>query len=126
MDSKPNPYALAAPLLVASAVLFFLGTGLLPLWACTWLAAIPVLWLAPRVSGRYAFFVGAAAYGLGGLNEWSYSRQVVPTWLVASLLLMGACLFGLGVLLFRSRILRNKVWQGVVAFPAFWVIAEYL
>src|SRR5206468_1674515 len=87
---------------------------------------IPVLWLAPRVSGRYAFFVAAAAYALGGLNEWSYSRQILPTWLVALLLSFGACLFGLGVLLFRSRIARHKVWQAALIFPAFWVTVEYL
>jgi len=126
MDSKLSPYVLAAPCLAISAALFFLGTGLAPLWPCTWLAAVPVLWLAPRVSGRYAFFVAAAAYALGGLNEWSYSRQVLPTWLVASLLFFGACLFGLGVLLFRSRIACHKVWQAALIFPAFWVTVEYL
>lgn len=126
MDSKLNPYILAAPCLAISAAFFFLGTGLTPLWPCTWLAAIPVLWLAPRVSGRYAFFVGAAAYALGGLNEWGYSRQILPTWLVALLLLFAACLFGLGVLLFRGRVARHKVWQAVFIFPAFLVIADYL
>ena len=126
MDSKLNPYILAAPCLAASATLFFLGTGLAPLWLCTWLAAIPVLWLAPRVSSGHAFFLGTAAYAIGGLNEWSYSRQVLPTWLVACLLLMGACLFGLAVLLFRQQIMRGRIWRAVLIFPAFWVFIEYL
>jgi apolipoprotein N-acyltransferase len=126
MDSKPDSYAVAAPCLAISATLFFLGTGLNPLWICSWIAAVPVLWLAPRVSGRYAFFVSAAAYALGGLNEWSYSSQILPIWLVASLLLFGACLFGLGVLLFRGCIVRHKIWQAVLILPAFWVVAEYL
>jgi apolipoprotein N-acyltransferase len=104
MGSKADCCSLAAPCLALSAALLFLGTGLTPLWPLTWLAAIPALWLAPRVSGRHAFFVGAAAYALGGLNEWSYSRQVLPVWLVASLLLAQACLFGAGVLLFRGRL----------------------
>ena len=43
MDSKPNASYLAAPCLAISAALFFLGTGLTPLWPLTWLAAIPNL-----------------------------------------------------------------------------------
>ncbi len=126
MDSKHNHYALAAPFLAISVALFFLGTGLTPMWPCTWLAAIPPLWLASRVSARQAFFVGVAAHALGGLNEWSYSRQVLPTWLVAALLVFAACLFGLGVVLFRGCILRGKIWQAVSVLPAFLVTVDYL
>jgi apolipoprotein N-acyltransferase len=126
MDSKLNPYAVAAPCLAISATMFFLGTGLNPLWICTWLAAIPALWLAPRVSKGYAFFVAASAYALGGLNLWSYSRQVLPTVIVISLLLFGACLFGLAVLLFRGRMLHRKIWQAVLILPSFWVVVDYL
>lgn len=126
MDSKLNPYVLTAPCLVASAALFFFGTGLTPIWQCTWLAPIPLLWLSPRVSGRHAFFLSISAYALGGLNEWNYSNQVLPTWSVASRLLLGACLFGIGTFLFRRNIIRKKIWQGVLIFPAFWVIVEYL
>ena len=126
MDSKPDYSSLAAPCLAISAALFFLGTGLGPIWSCTWLAAIPVLYVASRVSAKQAFFIGAAAYALGGLNEWSYSRTVLPTWLVVLLLLFAACLFGLGVLLFRGRILPGKIWLAALVFPAFWVTVEYL
>jgi apolipoprotein N-acyltransferase len=112
--------------LTSSAVLFFLGTGLSPLWALTWLAPIPVLWIAPRVSGGEAFFIAVAAYALGGLNEWSYSRTVLPTWLVASILLAVACVFGGTVSFFRSRIRRGKLWQAVLIVPSFWVAVEYI
>jgi len=125
-NSKPNDATLAAPCLAVSAALFFLGTGLTPVWACTWLAAIPVLWIAPRVSGRQAFFIATAAYALGGLNEWSYSRTVLPTWLVAAILLSASCVFGAGVLLFRRQMLRGRLWQAALIFPAFWVTLEYL
>ena len=126
MDSELNSHVFAAPCLAISMVLFFLGSGLAPIWLCTWLASVPVLWFAPQVSARHAFFVSATAYSLGGLNEWSYSRLVLPTWLVTSLLLFGGCLFGLGVLLFRGRIMRRKIWQAVFIFPAFWAIVTYL
>src|SRR6516162_7271741 len=82
MDSRRSHSNLAALCVAISAALFFLGSGLAPIWECTWLAAIPVLWISSRVSGKQAFFLGAAAYALGGLNEWSYARQVLPTWLL--------------------------------------------
>ena len=125
MDSKPNVTFLAAPCLAISAALFFLGTGLTPLWPLTWLAAIPLLWIAMRTSAGQAFFIAAAAYGLGQLNEWSYSRRVLPTFVVASVLLAAACVFALGVLLFRSCIVRRKLWQAALIFPAFWVTVEF-
>jgi apolipoprotein N-acyltransferase len=126
MVSRPSGNLLIALCLSLSALLFFLGTGLSPLWPLTWLAPIPVLWIAPRVSAGEAFFVAVAAYALGGLNEWSYSRTVIPTWLVALILLFVACVFGLAVLFFRSRILRGKLWQGALIVPAFWVAVAYI
>jgi apolipoprotein N-acyltransferase len=126
MDSKANDAFLAAPCLAAAAALFFLGTGLAPMWALTWLAAIPVLWIAPRVTAGQAFFVAMAAFALGGLNEWSYSRTVLPTWLVASILLFSGCVFGIGVVLFRDAVSRGKLWQAALVFPAYWVTFEFV
>jgi apolipoprotein N-acyltransferase len=125
MDSKANNAFLAAPCLAVAAALFFLGTGLAPVWAFTWIAAIPVLWIATRVTAGQAFFVALAAFALGGLNEWSYSRTVLPTWLVASILLFSGCVFGVGVLLFRNGVLRGKLWQAALILPAFWVSFEF-
>jgi apolipoprotein N-acyltransferase len=126
MVSRPSSNFLIALCLTLSAVLFFLGTGLSPLWALTWLAPIPVLWVAPRVSGGEAFFIAVAAYALGGLNEWSYSRSVLPTWLVASILVFISCVFACAVLLFRGRIRRGQVWQAALIVPLFWVAIEYI
>ncbi|HTZ49450.1 MAG TPA: nitrilase-related carbon-nitrogen hydrolase [Verrucomicrobiae bacterium] len=125
MGSKPNVTFLVAPCLAVSAALFFLGTGLAPLWPLAWLAPIPVLWASSRLTARQAFFVAAAAYALGGLNEWSYARSVLATWIVASILVFSACMFAVGVLLFRVAIVRGKIWQAALAFPAFWVSVEF-
>ena len=100
--------------------MFFLGTGLAPLWPLIWLAPIPLLWVAPRLSARWAFGVAAAAYALGGLNEWSYSRTVLPTYIVILILVLSACLFALGVTLFRMGVVRGKLWLAVLVFPAYW------
>jgi apolipoprotein N-acyltransferase len=126
MASKPNSDFLTAPCLALSAALFFLGTGLAPIWPLTWLAAIPVLWIAPRISATQAFFVASAAYALGGLNGWSYSRAVLPTWLVALFLVTTSCVFGAAVLLFRASVLRKKPWQAALVFPTFWVTIEFV
>ncbi|HYK36926.1 apolipoprotein N-acyltransferase [Alloacidobacterium sp.] len=126
MASKLSSSAVVAFCLALSAALFFLGTGLAPVWILTWLAAMPVLYVSSRVSAAEAFFIAAAAYALGGLNEWSYTRTVLPTWLVAFILLSTACVFGIAVLLFRSRVLRGKLWQAALIAPAFWVAAEYI
>jgi apolipoprotein N-acyltransferase len=126
MDSKPNNAFLAAPALAITAALFFLGTGLAPVWAFTWLAAIPVLWISSRLSASQAFFVAVAAYALGGLNEWSYSRTVIPTGIVVSILLFLSCMFAASVLLFRYAMTRGKLWQAVLIFPAFWVTMEFV
>jgi apolipoprotein N-acyltransferase len=125
MDSKPDNKFVAAPCMAISAVLFFLGTGLAPLWPLTWLAPIPLLWVSSRLSRRQAFFVAAAAYALGGLNEWSYARSVLATWIVAFILLLSACLFAAGVLLFRIAAVRGKIWQAALVFPGFWASIEF-
>ncbi|MGC1907970.1 MAG: nitrilase-related carbon-nitrogen hydrolase [Candidatus Acidiferrum sp.] len=125
MDSKPNIAFAAAPCLAVAAALFFLGTGLAPLWPLTWLAPVPVLWTASRLSASQAFFVAAAAYSLGFLNEWSYLRTVLSTSFVISLLVLGGCLFAVGVVLFRTGVVRGKLWLAVLVFPAFWASVEF-
>lgn len=125
MDSKPNNTFMAAPCLAVAAALFFLGTGLAPFWPLIWLAPIPVLWAASRLSARQAFFVAAAAYALGFLNEWSYLRMVLPTSIVVLFLLVSAFLFAAGVLLFRMGVVRGKIWQAALVFPAYWASIEF-
>jgi apolipoprotein N-acyltransferase len=125
MDSKPRNPFVAAPCLAISAVLFFLGTGLAPLWPLIWFAPIPVLWGASRLSARQAFVVAAAAYALGLLNEWSYGLNVLSIWVVGGYVLLSACLFGVGVLLFRMGVGRRKLWQAALVFPAYWASVEF-
>jgi hypothetical protein len=136
LDSKPKNAFVAAPCLALSAALFFLGTGLAPLWQLSWLAPIPVLWVTSRLSPRQAFIVAAAVYALGSLNEWSYLRMVLSTWIVGSFLVLSACLFAVGQS-FRihkplgvcSNLLMQVGPQGqraivvkpLVTSPAYWI-----
>jgi apolipoprotein N-acyltransferase len=50
---------------------------------------------------------------------------VLPTWIVSSFLVSSACLFAVGVLLFRMGVVRGKLWQAALVFPAFWASAEF-
>ena len=126
MVSKPSNNTLVALCLVLSAALFFFGTGLAPVWCLTWLAPIPVLWLAPRMSASAAFLVAAGAFALGGLNEWYYLTTVIPIWLSIINAVGPACIFGLAVLLFRSRVLKGNLVQASLIVPVFWVAYEYI
>ncbi len=91
-----------------------------------WLAPIPVLWLAPRVSAGQAFLVAAAAYVLGGFNIWFYMSMVTPIWVALLNAIVPACLFATAVVLFRHRAVRGRLWQAALIFPAFWVTYEYV
>jgi apolipoprotein N-acyltransferase len=125
MDSKPNNAFAAAPCLAISAAMFFLGTGLAPMWPLIWLAPIPVLWVVSCLSARQAFCVAAAAYALGGLNEWSYVGMVLSTWIVLLILVLSSCLFAVGVVLFRMGMVRGKLWLAALVFPAYWASVEF-
>lgn len=126
MASKPDNNFLVAFCLLLSSVLFFFGTGLSPVWPLLWLAPIPVFWLARRLPVATAFLIAAAAFALGGLNEWLYLSIVVPLW--ASILnsVAPACIFGVAVLLFRNRMLKGRAIQAALIAPAFWVACEFI
>jgi apolipoprotein N-acyltransferase len=124
MDSKPNNAFLAAPCLAISAALFSLAPALRHSGR---LRGSPHSSALGRIASlcQAGVFVATAAYALGFLNEWSYLRVVLPTWIVSSFLVSGACLFTVGVLLFRMGVVRGKLWQAALVFPAFWASAEF-
>ena len=125
MDRKGFGYALLA--LVASSVALYFGTGLHPAWWLTWLAAIPVLLIAPRLSRRAAFAVAFLAWAAGGLNMWKYFRVSLSAPLVVALVvvMVPALAFAIDVLLYRW-LARKSVWRAALVFPSFWVLYEFL
>jgi apolipoprotein N-acyltransferase len=118
--------ALAAAALLSGTALYF-GTGLYPKWWLVWVAALPVLFLAPSLSWLRSGLVASAASILGGLNLWGYDHTQLhmPLWLALEILLLPAIVFSLAVLLFRSFFRRGRVWLAVLAFPAVIVAAEF-
>src|SRR5438876_6513589 len=113
---------------LATAALSYLGTGLHPIWWMLWLAPVPVLAIAPRLSTSAAFLLGSGAWLLGELNEWNYVRYEIeaPWHIVILYFVIPAAIFGLGVLLVRSFLRRGWLFLATLAFPVYWVTCEYL
>jgi apolipoprotein N-acyltransferase len=103
-----------------------LRNGLHPVWWLTWLAPLPVLIAAPRLSHWSAFAVAFAAFTLGALNVWSYDRIVTPLWLTLVILFAPSLLFAWFVSIHRTFILRRQFLRAAFALPILWTAFEYL
>jgi apolipoprotein N-acyltransferase len=130
IETRPKWYDLAwgTAALVASAAMFFLGSGLRPWWWLTWFASLPVLCVSSRIGAWPAFMIAALAWSIGSLNMWDYMTRVLQTPTIATLLfvLVPGCIYGAAVLLFRRFVQRGELWRATLAFPAAWVSWEYL
>lgn len=113
---------------IASAGLFYIGTGLHPKWWALWLAPIPVLANAPRLRATAAFLLGSIAWFLGEMNQWNYLRHVIalPLRMIIPFLVIAAVVFGVGVLFTRSFLRREALFLAAFTFPVYWVTCEYL
>lgn len=129
MDSKLNMrnLALAVVAVAVSGAAFYVGDGLSPRWWVVWLAALPVLWMAPRLPWATAGIAALVARAIGGLSLWDYLGNLrFPLWLKLEVLLPPAVVFGAAVLLFRIFLRRERPWLALLAFPSLLVGYEYL
>ncbi|MDE3178858.1 MAG: hypothetical protein KGM47_04280 [Acidobacteriota bacterium] len=129
MDSKRNtrlPVVAFAAAILLSAAAFYFGAGLYPRWWLMWVAALPLLLLAPRLSWGWALVMVLVARVLGALPMWNYiARLRMPLWVRLEVVLAPAVVLGLAVLLFRSFFRRGRVWLAVLAFPSLIVVFEF-
>ena len=111
-----------------SALCWWFGSGLHPLWWLTWLAPLPVLWLAPRMRARWAALAAFAALVVGGFNQWTYAHEYIglPMTVIAYVLGLPALMLAAGALLFRRLLRRERVLAAALAVPVTWVAVEYL
>ncbi|MEV1172809.1 nitrilase-related carbon-nitrogen hydrolase [Nonomuraea sp. NPDC049784] len=114
--------------LALSAVLLYFGTGFAPIPALTWLAPLPVLLLAPRVSAKAAFALAFLAYLLGLTNQLNFFLRTpsVPLPIGIGIIVGSSLLFGLVVWLFRALGRRGLLLLAACAPPALWVAFMYL
>jgi apolipoprotein N-acyltransferase len=122
----PHHRALVVLALTVSAIAFFFGTGLHPLWWLTWLAPLPVLLIAPRLSRWIALGLALGAFTLGALNMWSYLRVVTPLGVAIFITVVPSLIFAFIVLAHRRFILRGQFFRAVFAVPVLWSAVEYL
>ncbi len=126
-SAGPTRILTAVAALAATAVAVYFGTGLHPLWWLTWVAPVPVLLLAPRLSGWGAFLVAFAGWALGSLNMWGYLRVVeVPGLPALGAIALPSLVFAVAVVGYRMRVRRGDLVTGVFFVPALWVAYEYV
>jgi apolipoprotein N-acyltransferase len=109
-----------------SGVAFFFASGLHPLWFLTWLAPLPVLLIAPRVTRTQLVIAALLGYCAGSLNMWSYYKLVVPFPVSLLILVTPGIMLAVSVLPFRSFVLRGQGLRAALVTPAMWVAIEYL
>jgi apolipoprotein N-acyltransferase len=111
-----------------TALAWWFGSGLAPIWWLTWMAPLPVLMLAPRVRARWAILAAFGAYALGSFNLWGYLHTYIklPMPTVVYVMGMPGIMLVVCVLLFRRLLLRGRVLAATLAVPALWVALEYV
>lgn len=111
-----------------AALCWWYGSGVQPLWWLTWLAPLPVLWLAPRVRAPVAALAAFAAFATGGFNQWDYLHHYIglPLPFIAYAIGMPGVALALCVLLFRRLLLRGSSLLATLAVPTAWLAIEYI
>ncbi len=118
--------ALAATALAAA--IYWLGTGLQPQAWLTWLAPLPILWLAPRVRSHVAALAAFLAAVIGSLNQWHYlhSEIALPLTVIVPITIAPGIVLALCALLFRRLLLAGRGIAAALAVPALWCAVEYV
>jgi apolipoprotein N-acyltransferase len=127
-ETRPRTH----PLLILTALLltaagYYWTYGLFPIWELAWLAPLPILWLAPRLSARTAATAAFFAMAIARLDLWSYYRLLhIPVGVAIAAAVLPAAAFTVAIALYRSFLRRGRPLLAVLAFPAAIVSYEYL
>jgi len=118
--------ALLAMLL--SAVGWWFGAQLHPLWWAAWLAPLPILWLATRIRARWAALAAFVASVIGGLSQLHYLHDMLqlPPATMALQYFGPALAFALTVLLYRRLALRGQHLAAALSVPVLWTAIFFI
>ena len=118
--------AVTAACVLASALTYAVSTGAVNLWPLAWVAPLPILWLALRVTGRQAAIAAFVAYALGWIGNLPVFLAVVPLPIVVAMSLAAAAAVAAIVALARAVALRLDLRLYALAFALFWTAWEAL
>ncbi|WP_448100729.1 apolipoprotein N-acyltransferase [Luteibacter jiangsuensis] len=126
LERSVVPTWLLATALTATG--WWFGSGTHPVWWATWLAPLPVLWLASRVRTTWAVAAAFLAMTAGSGNLWSYmySHIRLPVGVVVYAMVLPGLMFALCVLLHKRLLLRGRPFAAVLAVPAMWVTLAFV
>jgi len=125
--NKLQHWSVAALAVLCTAVLIWYGTGLHPYWPLLWFAPLPVLLFSTTTNRRVVALVAFAAMMAGMCNLWAYLGVLgLPTAVRILVLIPQALQFAIATLVFRELLIRDAPWRALIAFPATWVLLEYL
>lgn len=130
MASKNSRAMLLLALLATalSAAGWWFGAQLHPVWWLTWLAPLPILWLATCMRAHWAALTAFVAISLGGIPYWPYTHNLIGLPVSASLLSIfaPAAIVMLAVLLYRRLSRQGRHLAAAFAFPALITTALFL
>lgn len=104
---------------LASALAWWFGSGLHPLWWAAWLAPLPLLLCAARSRARWMALATCVAFATGGAHMWRYLHDVIglPLPVCLSAILLPALLMVPPALLWRAWARRGHALAALLAFP---------
>jgi apolipoprotein N-acyltransferase len=111
-----------------SAVLYWFGTGLSPIWFCTWLAPVPILFVVAELPSKAVWWAAFLAWAVGGLNNLHYmtTQLGAPPALLILSIVGPALVFAALVRGWCRRITRGQpIWGGLVLASG-WVVYEFI
>jgi apolipoprotein N-acyltransferase len=91
-----------------------------------WIAPIPIMVLAFRLSAKTTFFISFIAYLLGRLSWFSYLVSVATLMPAVIFTLALSLVFALIMIITRSLVLKYRQWWTIFVFPVLWTSFEFL
>lgn len=113
--------------IMLSASLYYFSTGIYDCWPLVWVAPLPVILYALRVSSRWAGFAGIITYFIGfSSGMLAYSKTLIPIGVLALGNIVNAVVFTGLLLLFRHIALKKQHWLWSLVIAGGWTGYEFI